>query len=115
MEYHRRGRRDRKENQSESVREVEDDAFQAFLENAHVEVHQQGKTASRELQVGHHLSGVDGIEVIDRLQLDDDRFLDQEIQAITAIDAYSLVDDRQFLLPFDTQPTLEQFIPRQAS
>jgi hypothetical protein len=57
------------------IRVVE--ASQAGAEGCAIEVHEESRGISRDLQVRDHLSEAHGLEVFDGFQLDDDAVIDQ--------------------------------------
>jgi hypothetical protein len=59
---------------------------EAVLENADVERHEQADRDRGQFQVGDHLRQMDGLQVVDRLELDEDGvFDDDDVKAIAAV------------------------------
>ena len=49
------------------------------------------------------------LESFDRLDLDDDQLFNHEIDSISTIESLATINQRQGLLPFDEQSTIQQF------
>ena len=64
----------------------------------------------RELQVGQHLGKVDGSELLDGLDLDDDLSVDQKIDPVPGIDQDLIVPNRQVLLAFNVEASFSQLV-----
>jgi hypothetical protein len=54
---------------------LEDEASDSLFHERHIEVHQEANAASRQFKIGDHLGFMDAQKRIDRLDLDDNRFL----------------------------------------
>jgi hypothetical protein len=63
----------------------------ALAERGDVEVDEQTDWISADLEIGQHLSLMNWLEVLDRLQLDDDCFLDEDVDSICPIDSCAFV------------------------
>src|SRR5207302_4818750 len=59
---------------------AQDDTLDAFFEHRHVEVDEQGERASGDLHVRNRDSLMNGRELLDRLEVDDQSAGDQQIQ-----------------------------------
>src|SRR2546427_1012588 len=70
-----------------------------MLEDDAVEVHQQTDMSSAQAEVRQHLSLVHWCDLLDRLDLQNELVVDNDIHAIAAIQANILVDDRERHLP----------------
>jgi hypothetical protein len=68
-----------------------------------VEIEDQSYLASPKLQVSDHLRFVDRRQAFDRLDLDDDRAFDEQVQPVSTVNLDSAVDDwkRNLLLKID--------------
>ena len=75
----------------------------------HVEIDQQADFTAGEPQVRQHLGAVHRLESLDRLDFDDHRVFDEQIDSVAAVERLTSVDQRKRLLSFDVQPTVEQF------
>jgi hypothetical protein len=89
-----------------SIGELVDQPLDASVPEAHdVEVEEEPEVKARQLEVGQHLGIVDGRELSDRLDLDEDRALDQQVDPVPCIDQYVVVAHRELLLSLDSEPT----------
>ena len=66
-----------------------------MLEQRHIEIHQEPKATTGQLQIGQKLRLVDGLQRFHGLDLNDDRALDKDVDAIPGIDPRITVGDRQ--------------------
>jgi hypothetical protein len=66
-------------------------AFQAGSERRGIEIHEEPRRISSELQVCDHLREVNGMQMVDDLQLNDDAAVDQQVQLEPAADAVPFV------------------------
>jgi len=67
---------------------------EAVLEDSDVEVYEESNRKASELEIGEHLSLMNGQEPLDRLHFDDEFILDDDVQAIAAMKPYALVSHR---------------------
>ena len=86
-----------------------DNALDAILQHAHVEVDQQAEPAAGKFEVRDQLGLVNGMELIHGFQFQDDKIRDQEIEAVAAIHLDPTVDNWLLFLSFDFQAAIEQF------
>lgn len=73
---------------------LEQDSFDAVWEKRNIEVHQQASGYALKTQVGHKLSRMNRQEPFNRLDLDNQRVFNQEVNNITLLDPNSLVLNR---------------------
>lgn len=78
-----------------------DEPLQSISEHGNVEVDQQPGVDARQLHVSQKLRLMDTQHLFDSLQLHDQAPVDQKIHPVTAIQADSLVVDRQRPLQFE--------------
>ena len=76
---------------------------EAVLEDGDVEVYEESNGKASELEIGEHLSLMDGQKPPDRLYFDDEFVLDDDVQAITAVQPYALVSDWNRPLALETE------------
>jgi hypothetical protein len=88
------------------IRVVE--ASQAGAEGCAIEVHEESRGISRDLQIGDHLRETDGLQVFDGFQLDDDAVVDQQVDAEPAGDAMPFVVQGNLPLGLDKEVFLSQ-------
>ena len=106
----RRGR-DARFGRSSKVWESVDQALEPTVLEAHdVEVEEEPEVDARELEVGQDLRFVDGGELANSLDFDEDHALDQQVDPIARIDEQFTVPDRELLLTLDGQPTTPEFV-----
>ena len=92
------------------LRKIEDyPANSIASEPGDVEIHEQPDMAPGESQIRQQLREVYALQFLDRLDLHDDSVLDQKIQSISVVQQLRLVSERQQLLPFDPEATLQEF------
>src|SRR5580704_570783 len=82
--------------------------------HAHVEVDEQADGQIRQAQVGHHLRFVNWRQAFDRLELEQDLLLYNEVDTVAAIAEHSLVADRNGSLTLETH-LAERQLSAQAS
>ena len=85
-------------------------AHDAIYQNTRVEVHEQPHWLARKLEIRKQLCLVDGKHLLHRLQFDDDDAINQQVQALPAINAHTVVDDWDFNLPLDAMPALDKLV-----
>lgn len=85
---HRKGKKDAK------VPEFVDDPLETITQDNHVEIEQKPKRQVPETEVRQELCGMYWFDVGDRLDLDDDRLLDDEIEAVPAVEAGTSIAHR---------------------
>src|SRR5438067_11068311 len=73
-------------------------SLDAVTEQAHVEVDEQSELQLELLQVGNQLRTMDACEAVDCVHFDNNRIVDDQIDAVAAIQAVALVNQRQRLL-----------------
>src|SRR6266852_9102468 len=83
-------------------------ALDPVLENGDVEVDQQAEMVLGHLEVSQQLRLVNRLQLGDGLEFDDERFLNQKIQPIAAVQENSLVGQRHLLLSLETDARLAQ-------
>jgi hypothetical protein len=75
-----------------------------------VEVHQKAGVKPGELQVCDHLSFVDREETLHGLQLDQNSFLDDQVEAVSAVQEYAFVLDRKRSLTLKAKAAQGQLV-----
>lgn len=85
------------------------EAAQAVLQQYLVEIHQKSGGTAGELQIRNNLRLVNGIQRIDRLQLDDNTAFDQQVNFQAASQTTTLVDDGDTSFMFDEEALRFQF------
>src|SRR5579862_5297919 len=78
-----------------------DNAAQPILDQNDVEVHQDAKSASRQLQVSQQLCLVDRQETLNRLNFDDDKRIDKQVKEKAEIHANVAIEYRNCNLALD--------------
>src|SRR5438874_12780466 len=73
-------------------------SLDAVTEQAHIEVDEQSELQLELLQVGNQLRTMDACEAVDCLHFDNNRIVDDQIDAVAAIQAVALVNERHRLL-----------------
>lgn len=71
----------------------EDKAANALPKHRHVEVHQIAEPKLRQAEIGNDLRLMQARERLDRLHLDDDAVLYEEVQPIAGVKTPALIDD----------------------
>lgn len=79
------------------------EASQAGAQGCAIEVHEESRGISRDLQIGDHLRETDSLQVFDGFQLDDDTLVDEQIDPEPAGDAMSFVVQGNQSLALDTE------------
>jgi hypothetical protein len=88
---------------------AEAETADALLEQPDVEVDEQAKRKACEPQVGNDLALRDEQQVLHRLDFDDHKVIDDQVEAVTAVQAESLVDNGDSLA-LNLVPLGEQFV-----
>jgi len=87
-----------------------DEPAHTMPQNWNVEVHQQSNGRLRQGEVGQHLSGMDGEQLGNGLQLHDHPTLDQEIQPVVSVETKAIVLDRHLQFALEGESTQSQFV-----
>src|ERR1039458_7137445 len=74
-----------------------------------MKIHQQSHPVAARAQIGQNLSSVNWHPAFDRLDLDDKALTHEEVDPITAIETGTLVDNRDWYLPFICDIGLREF------
>ncbi len=82
------------------------DAADAVFDERDVEVDEESKGFSGQLEVGGELGLVDGREFGDGFEFDDHQIVDEKIQTIAHVDDDSVVVNRLGLLPLHRESPL---------
>jgi hypothetical protein len=77
-----------------------------------VEVDEECRRQTTEPQVGQHLGLVHREESLNGLDFDDELTLDDEVEAVTELEANALVVDGEGLLPLKSQAPERQFVSK---
>jgi len=67
------------------------DSSDTLLQNRHIEVHDQAHTRSRQSQIAHDLSYMNRMDLLDRLDFDDDLTIDEQIDSMLAQERSSVL------------------------
>jgi hypothetical protein len=70
------------------------DALQASRHDAIIEIEEETYALVRKLQVREQLSGVDGDQLFDRFEFQDDGILDQKVHLEPTVELQSLIRNR---------------------
>ncbi|HUF68615.1 MAG TPA: hypothetical protein VMM79_08140, partial [Longimicrobiales bacterium] len=89
---------------------VQDDSAESIAEELHIEVEQQTDVVAGQFQVCQNLRDVDGVEPIDRFQLDYYAAFDKQIDPIAAVELRSLVNDGNRHLTLDGDTHTDEFV-----
>jgi hypothetical protein len=81
-----------------------------FDEPFHIEIEENSYFTSRLAQIRNELSTVDRNQPLDRLDFDDDRVLDEQIDTVAKIQRLAAVGNRQRLLPLQHVASRQQFV-----
>jgi hypothetical protein len=81
-----------------------------FAQSLNVKVNQQSNLHPRELEVRQELPAMYSLYALDRLEFNDHCPLNQQIEAISAVQGNTFVDYRLWHLPLNSQPELCQFM-----
>ena len=73
-----------------------DDAQDAVLQDGGIEVQDQADAQLGQFQAGQQLDFMDGQDLLDGSDLDHDRLLDDQVDAVGVFERDALVDDGQF-------------------
>src|SRR5688572_12352180 len=90
-------------------RQTVDYAMEAFLEGGVAEVDQQADLEVHQTQIGQELLRMNGCEALDRLELHDDAFIDDEIGAEAFFKEKPVVFDPHWALPLHSEPAPFKF------
>ncbi|HEX6644437.1 MAG TPA: hypothetical protein VF037_07160, partial [Gemmatimonadales bacterium] len=74
-----------------------------------VEVEQEANWKTAKAEIGKKLCGMDWREAIDRLDLDDQRILDHDVETVAASNPLAAIIDWEFDLTFRSHPSPNQF------
>jgi hypothetical protein len=83
----------------EFLLDLEDDSFQAILDEGDVEVDEDSQALVGQFEIGFDLGQVNGVHGFDCFAFDDEFFLNQEVQAEARLDGFSQIADRNEELP----------------
>ena len=86
-----------------------DEAPQAVFQTGRVEIHQKADTATGHSKIGQDLRVMHREQAIDRLDLDDQVALNQDVGSESCIEAYTSVSDRYHDLSPAAEPSLCKF------
>jgi len=81
----------------------------SFRKNLDVEVNQQAHLTTRKSQVGEQLSLMNWSQAINGLNLYNDRFFDEKVQAVATIQLHLSIDHGQWLLLLYLQAAFYKF------
>jgi hypothetical protein len=84
---------------------VVDDSLDPGLERGDVEIDQETEWEVTESEFSQHLGLMNGQELLDRLELDDQEPFSQEIKAMVVPQGRVLVSDRNLDLTLERDPT----------
>jgi hypothetical protein len=87
-----------------------DEPFDAVLQAWHMEVDQQPRPISAQLQVREELSLMDRQQLRHRFQLDDHDVIDDEVCPVAELDLHAVVRDREKHLNMDAKPALPELV-----
>jgi hypothetical protein len=80
----------------------------AALEKLHVEVDQKAHVTAGQLEVGKQLRLVNGLQLGYSFELNDDQVFNEQINAVTAVDPYIPINNREGLLTVDLEAAFGQ-------
>ena len=89
---------------------LQDQADDAVLQNANVEVDEKAEMKSREPEVRNHLRRVDWRQALNSLYLDQHTLLDNQIDPVSRIDSSPLVTEWKRPFSIDS-PAALQYLP----
>ena len=93
-----------------SIMKIVDEPFESILETENIKIDQQSDLSSTQFQVREQLRLVDWRDLIDCLELHDNKILDQQIQTVSDIKADAIVLNWLFDFGIGLETTFAQFM-----
>jgi hypothetical protein len=86
------------------------DSLDTLPQMGNVEVDQKAHRAAAQLQIRDQPGRVEGQQLFNRLDLDDDAVFDQEVDSIASLEGLTAIDNREANLVFHVQATQSEFV-----